>query len=291
MDFAEYKQIDRMNASTLVHGLHSMRRLKRYMDKGVEDEDTLCKALGVATHALLLEPEEFERLYVVMPDYHLMPENLRKAKSKKETDEERRSTSKGTEFYEARVKEFMAENQGKRVIAREAYDKCLYAIEQIRSHHEAPNLLEDARFEQTLFGEIAGIPFKCRVDILKRRLVADLKTTFNAEQRAFGRVAADKNYAFRLSIYRDIARQNFSGQHEVKILVQEIGNDSDTCVVNVPEIVLDNAFDDVHRVIDGMKASARIGKWFGVDKGMKQVELYVPNWAMRDELVEVGDEV
>lgn len=283
MDFAEYRAIERMNASTLVHGLHSMRRLKRYIDKGVEDEDTLCKALGVATHALLLEPEEFERIYAVMPDYHLLPEN--KTAKGESTD------SKLTKFYKERVKEFCTDNARRIVIGRESYDKCLYAIEQIRSHHSAPSLLVDVKTEQTLTGVIGGIPFKGRIDILGDGFIADLKTTFNASPHVFGRTAANQNYDFKLAIYRELYRQQFGHQPEVKLLVQEIGGDFDTCVVNVADIVLDNAAGEVQRVIDAMKASIYIGKWYGVDQGMKQVELVVPNWKMRDELVEVGDEV
>lgn len=282
--FKEYRNIERMNASTLVHGLHSMRRLKRYIDKGGEEESTLCKELGVATHALLLEPEEFERQYVVMPDFHLMPEN--------KTAKGEQTESKNSKFYRDRVSEFAVANRGKIIIGREQFDKCLYAIECIRSHHSAPALIEGAKFEQTLQGEIGGVLFKGRIDILKPGLIADLKTTFNAEERTFGRTAANQNYAFKLAIYRELYRQEFGEVADVQILVQEIGGDYDTCITNVPDIVLDNKFAEVLRVILHYKVCQSTGSWPGVDKGMKQVELYVPNWAMpEDDLVEVGDEI
>lgn len=274
MDFAEYRKVERMNASTLVHGLHSMRRLKRYIDKGGEEETTLCKELGVATHALLLEPEEFERRYVVMPDYHLLPENV--------TAKGVQTDSKNSTFYRDRVKEFCAANATKQIIAREQFDKCLYAIECIRAHHSAPELL-NAKPEQTLIGEIEGVPFKGRIDLLGKGWFADLKTTYNASPYAFGRTAANMNYDFKMTIYRELIRQEQGVMPVAKILVQEIPNDYDTCVVNLPAIVLDNAFEHVLKVIREYKECLASGKWPGVDKGADELDIVWPNWRMRDD--------
>ena len=291
--FKNYQDIPRMNPSTIVHGLHSMRRLKRYIDRPLEDEPTVCKQLGVATHALLYEPQDFEAAYVVMPQFELDPNNLRAAKNKTETDADRRTDSKATKYYKDRVKEFSQLHSGKTLISREQYDSCLYAIECIRSHHSAPNLLKKVKVEQTLFGELFGVPFKGRVDMLcdQQNYLADLKTTGNAQPHAFGRMAANLNYDFKLAIYRELFRQTFGTMPDVHILVQEIGGDYDTCVVDVESIVLDNAMDEVRRVVKEYKRCLRTGVWPGVDEGKPSIPLVVPNWKMRDELVEVGDEV
>lgn len=291
MNFDEYKLIERMNASTAVHGTHSMKRMKRIMDQGGEEETTLCKSIGVSTHTLLLEPDEFEAKYVVMPDFHLLPENMRKAKNKSESDEDRRTDSKATEFYKACVREFMAENAGKQIIERYQYDKCLYAIECLRSHHFAPKLLEEAEFEVTLTGEIFGIPAKGRLDIVSVVLnhITDLKTSATAHPHKFGKVAANLGYDFKLAWYRELFKQNYNSEPDVNIIVQEVDGDFDTCVMQVDSIILDNALEEVEEVCKKLKRSMKSGQWFGVDEGKPYVPLVVPNWKMRDELVEVGD--
>jgi hypothetical protein len=266
-----------------------MRRLNRCIKQGGVEETTVCKELGVSTHTLLFEPEQFEANYVVMPEYHLLPENLRKAKNKSETEADRRTDSKATEFYKARVSEFMQDNAGKQVISRYQYDQCLYAIECLRAHHFAPKLLENAEFEVTLLGEIFGIPAKGRLDIVSVRLnhLTDLKTSVTAHPHKFGRTAANLNYDFKLAWYRELFRQNYSATPDVNIIVQEVSGDFDTCVMQVDGIVLDNAMNEVEEVCKKYKRSMKSGQWFGVDEGKPAVPLVVPNWKMRDELEEV----
>jgi exodeoxyribonuclease VIII len=282
-NFAAYQSIDRMNASTIVHGLHSMLRLHNRIKSGGDEDPTISKELGTTTHVLLLEPEEFERRFVVMPDFHLDPNNLRKAKNKNEPEEDRRTDSKATTYYGQRVRDFLAANVGRSVVPREMFDKCLHAIEAIRSHHSAPKYLEGAHTEQQLLGEICGIPFKGRADIVGKGFLCDLKTTSNASPYAFGRSAANLNYDFQLAIYWELYRQEYGEFPEVKIIVQEVGGDYDTCVTNVPDIVLENAVYDVHRVCKDYLQCMESGVWPGVDKGKAEVDLYVPNWKMRDD--------
>jgi len=288
MDFETYKKLPQLNGSTLVHGIHSMRRLKRALD-GKYPEPTDALRTGSGVHALLLEPIDFEDLYCVVPDFHLDPNNLRAARNKSETDEQRRTDSRATKYYQDRMKEFASANCAKTFLSRKEYDDALYALESLRSRPMVCSYLQDAQCEQTLIGELDGVPVKGRLDIIRTGFVVDLKSTRDASPRWFGRDFANFHYGPKLAIYQELARQNGLGACEVKVIAQELAGDFDTVIYNVTQAVLDAGLAKIRKVIADYRECMRTGVWPGVDRGKDELELYVPNWAMEnagDELVE-----
>ena len=277
--WADYVQIKKMNPSTLVAGCHSMKRLKRLIDEGFQEE-TNAMRLGSGAHALLLEPEVFEARFCVMPDFHLSELNLREAKSKGEALEDRRTESKATKFYKREVAAFVAEYPDKTILTQEQYDQCLYAIESIWDRPKMRELVESSAKEVTVYGTILGVECKGRLDLLNHTTIADLKTTPNVHKKAFGRIFSNLNYAFKLAFYRELVRQNWNGVLEVQLITQELTGDFDNALVPVPAIVLDNAWAKVVEVMTEYKRCLETNRWPGVDKGKDYYELDVPNWAM-----------
>lgn len=284
MDWDEYRQLPLMNASTIVHGAHSMRRLKRAIDGGFPEE-TDAMRLGTGIHALLLEPSVFTDRFVVMPSFERDAENLRAAKRKDESDEERRTTSKGTSYYRARVAEFVAANESRTILTQSQYDISLQCIAAIRSRPYICRVIDESEKEVTLRGVIGGVPFKGRVDLLRRKrpLVCDLKTTADCSKFAFGRVFARLKYDMKLAIYRELVTQTIGKSPEVAVITQEPGGDFDTAFVPVPSVVLDNAYARVLMLIAKYVAARDSDTWPGVDGGADRYELAVPNWAMEDD--------
>lgn len=279
MSFQEYRSIPKMNASTLVHGLHSMRRMRR-MIQDQPDETTPEKELGVAIHALLLEPDVFKESYCVLPDFHLDEANT--------TSKGVRSHSKATTYYEQKVIEFEQDNAGKAILTAAQYQNCMSAIEALRSHHSAMTYLT-GRYEVTLEGVLFGEPCKGRLDVVGDGFISDLKTCSSASPHAFGRSAANLNYDFKLAFYSLLYREEYGRFPSVFVVSQETSGDFDTCVFDVPEIVIENAVDDVRRVMLQYQICRSRNIWPGVDGGAKSVPLVVPNWKMRDETTEVWD--
>lgn len=280
-----YKQIRKINASTLVHGCHSMLRLKRAIDGNIEYKSDAMR-LGSGVHVLTLEPDAFEERYVVMPDFHLDAENMRAAKSKNESDDDRRTQSKATSYYKSKVKEFYANAGEKEPIARYEYDTALMCIEAIRSRPAMVELLEHANTELTLEGIICGVEFKGRVDGLTPTTLFDLKTTRNAERERFGVDFFRMKYDFKMAIYRELVRQSTVGLRDVKIIAQETSGDFDNCLYVLDDFTLDQAFKEVERVIERYKQALAEDYWPGCDQGVAEVPLYVPNFAMRDEEID-----
>jgi hypothetical protein len=269
----EYRQIDRKNGSTLVAGLKSMRALKRAIDSGGK-EQTDAMRLGSGTHCLLLEPEEFEQRYCVVPEFHKSPENV--------TAKGQPTDSKLTNFYKQAVKEFASQNSGKEFLSREQYDNALYAVESMRSKPLITSMLESADTELTIIGEIDGVAVKGRIDALCRDCIIDVKTTASADLRTFGRTFANLHYGFKLALYREMLRQFTKQNLPVVVIAQETSGDFDTVVYDVPSCVLDSGLAQVKRVLADYKHSLENGVWHGIDRGEETVPLLVPQWAMED---------
>ena len=151
----EYRQLKRMNASTLVHGLRSMKSLKRAIDEPMR-EPTEAMQFGTATHVGTLEPGEFNARYCVMPDFHKDGANV--------TAGGKQSNSKATSYYKAKCEEFIAENPGKIVLSEWEMDRILRCIRETTSKPGMRELLKSCQKEVVLLGEIDGVECKGRVD-------------------------------------------------------------------------------------------------------------------------------
>ena len=272
MTEAEYRADPRMNVSLLVHGLKSMRQLKHVIDN--PQEQTPAMKLGTMAHVYLLQPDVFDKRYVVMPNYEFDASNC--------TDKGKPSTSKLTNYYKSRVSEFEAENFGSDIVSRADIDWCEGIAESVRADPKAAELLGYCEKEVPLFGSIEGVECKGLIDLLNPLVLGDLKTTVDVSPHKFASSAAKLHYPFRLSFYRELARQNKCPIQSLYLIAVESKAPFD-CVVNeVPGVELDNAFDNVCRVLRDYKRCLKDGVWPGVSGGEVQI-LSTPNWAMEDD--------
>ena len=279
----EYCKVQRMNPSTLVAGCKSMLSLRNLIRDGFREE-TNAMRMGSGSHALLLEPDQFQERFCVMPDFHLSPDNLRAARNKMESEADRRTDSKATSFYKNSVEAFAIENPGKTIIGQTQYDQCLRAIESIWARPKMRELVESSAKEVTIYGEILGVECKGRLDLLsytgRKRIIGDLKNSASVAKRDFGRIFMRLRYDFKLAFYRELVRQNGIEVEDVQLITQELSGDFDNALVPVPAIVLDNAWDKVVEVMTAYKRCLETKVWPGVDSGKDYYELDIPNWAM-----------
>lgn len=269
----EYCELPRMNGSTLVKAKKSMKELHHCMQKGGERETDKMR-FGSQLHCLLLEPERFESENVVMPDFHLDGNNV--------TGKGAPSTSKATDYYKKAVEQFQTENAGREIISRSAYDKALCMIEAVRSHKTADLWLRKGSREVTALGEICGVPFKGRIDILVDRIV-DLKATGDVSVMFFGRTSANFSYAEKLAGYRELVRQATGETLQVNVIAVEDKPPWDRVNYRYPEELLDYGFKRVQAWASTYTAAMEKGEWHGVDQGQDELEVYVPNYFMPED--------
>ena len=273
----EYCKVKRMNPSTLVAGCHSMLSLRNLIRDGFKEETNPMR-MGSGAHALLLEPDQFQERFCVMPDFHLSPDNV--------TGKGVPSQTRATDWYKREVAAFVKDNPGKTILGQTQYDQCLRAIESIWDRPKMRELVESSAKEVTVYGEILGVECKGRLDLLnlggRKIKIGDLKNTVNIHKRAFGSVFMRLRYDFKLAFYREMVRQNVerSGEIEVELITQELTGDFDNAIVPVPAIVLDNAWTKVVEVMTDYKRCLETNVWPGVDGGKDYYELDIPNWAM-----------
>lgn len=276
MTEAEYRADPRMNVSLLVHGLKSMRHLRWEMDNPTQSTPAMKR--GTMFHCYLLQPPEFRRRYVEMPAFEMDDLNC--------TDAGKPSTSKATKYYKSRVAKFEEENRDAEVITPADRQWCSDMARGVMSDPKAAELLDVCEWEIPLFGEIEGVACKGLMDLLSQCWLADVKTSMSVNPRQFGSTAAKLNYPFKLAFYRELARQNGYPIDTVYLIAVESKGPFDCVVSEVPDVVLDNAMDEVRRVLREYKKCLASNVWPGTSGGVV-VPLTIPLWAMGDEDAEI----
>ena len=199
ISFEDYCKLDAVNNSSLKQMDISPAHCKASLD-GKETLDSDAMRFGRLIHCGQLEPEHLDSRYVVMPDYHLMPDNV--------TAEGKPSKAKTTKFYKECVEGFeKAENDiGREIVTSKVYGQMEKALEVIKANPVADTLLnQEGRTELTIVWdcEFTGVRCKARLDKHAEALgaIADLKTCANPQW--FNWELWKYNYHKQAAFYRE----------------------------------------------------------------------------------------
>jgi hypothetical protein len=174
-----------VNASSLKYVSRSLAHYRAALANDAPAANAAALELGTATHSALLEPEAFDREYVIAPDFG----DCRFRENK------------------ARKAAWLAENAGKKPLAPEDFAAIRGMSAAVRAHPEVAPLLARAQTEVTIRWQdpTTGLECKGRVDGFVEaagvRLVFDLKTTDDASPFAFGRSCASYSYHVQAAFY------------------------------------------------------------------------------------------
>lgn len=265
MTWQEYCDIRKMNASLIVKMNESPLAMKTAMEEGFS-EPTKEMQLGTGVHALLLEPNEFDKRFCILPDFRNHPDN--------KTQDGERSYRK-TKVSDDMEKKFL-QGETRNILTNADYEKCKRAISRIHSRPVMRELLSKSNNEVTVEGIIDDVPFKGRIDFLTPQYIGDLKTARCIDKRRFGYAFMDLHYGQRMAIYRELVRQQTNTTRECVIICQKVSGDFDNCLVKIPSEELDEAFDQVRTLIAKFKACMSSNVWPGVDGGADWYELELP---------------
>lgn len=191
-----------------------------------ERETSAALEFGKAYHALVLEPERFERMYFV-PDEHayiakVMADAL-------DNYEDLPKKPKSTKMYKRLVAEAQAAHGGTPITSAD-YKVMVDMKHVLMSHPKAKELLSDGLAERMHYckveaenGETYGVRFT--PDNLKKKqyLNVDLKTAEDASVEAFSRSAAQYGYHIAAALTVDMleAIYSFGLPYEFIFIVQE----------------------------------------------------------------------
>lgn len=151
-------------------------------------------ALGTLTHVATLEPHKLDAYVALDADRIGL-----------KADGTPAAVPTMTQAWKRAVAE--AEQDGKIVVAQSDYDHALRMAEAVNNHRAARQVLDlCTRREVSGWAEHpSGVLVKGRIDLLGVGIVADLKTTQDANPDWFGKTCADFLYHVSAAMYADIA--------------------------------------------------------------------------------------
>lgn len=214
--------------------------------------DTAAMRLGRAVHTATLEPDLFPLQWTVWDG--------------------RRAGNAWSEFAVV--------NGSKGILTLEEYETALAIRDAVHAHKAARALLRYGKPEVSLRWIDPGTRQWCkgRLDWLRRDTLVDLKTSRDIEPRAFGRTAANLNYAAQLAFYR---RGLIAKGHQpapVYIVAVENSGPFDVMVYEVDEDVMQAGDELVTKLLHEVKTCRRRNSWPGRDQGIASLEY--PVWAL-----------
>ena len=155
----------------------------RYLNPDYKPETaTLAQILGNALHTLILEPNEFEKRYFVMPELN-------------------KTTKEGKERWQ----KIQSELGNKETLSFNQYQTLQAMVESFQKHELANQFLENAEVEQSIYWTDldTGVLCKCRPDILRCNLIGDLKTAQDGSPRSFQYAAFNYGYYIQAAMIQE----------------------------------------------------------------------------------------
>lgn len=189
---AEYHSLGKEVISASGLKMIAKKSVAHYLSSaGIKETDSM--RLGTAVHAKILEPENYDNDIAVLPEM-----NLRTKDGRAERDA------------------FEANNKGKTIIRTDDLDTIQGIYLNYRNHPLAPRLLNNAKIEYSHYGEIQGIPIRCRPDayVEETGVIIDVKTCQDNSPKAFRSDVFKYGYHIQAAFYceslKKILDRNFS---------------------------------------------------------------------------------
>jgi exodeoxyribonuclease VIII len=254
---ADYAALDGVNWSTLKHLRDS--GLAYHYALSNPREDTTDLALGRLTHALVFEPETFERDFAIYEG----------------------GTRRGKE-WEA----FKAEHEGQTIFKPDEIEVAVAMADAVKRHPLVQPYLDGGEFERVLrwVDEATGMRCKARPDWLQphRRALIDLKTAKSIEGRQFGNAAARYGYHCQLAHYGAGVTAALGWRPEqVRLIAVEKTPPHDVGVFVVTEDDLYAGAEEVGELMQKLRAYTDAQSWPG--RYSEEQALQLPAWLFLDD--------
>ncbi|MEN9449492.1 MAG: Synechococcus phage, partial [Pseudomonadota bacterium] len=155
----------------------------KYLNPDYKSESaTPPQILGNALHTYVLEPNEFDKRYFVIPKFNKV-------------------TKEGKERWQT----IKSELGNRETLSADQYQTLQYMAASFKKNKLVIQLIEKAEIEQSLYwtDPDTGILCKCRPDILRPNLVGDLKTTKDGSAKAFSKTINEYCYHIQAAMIQE----------------------------------------------------------------------------------------
>lgn len=279
--YEDYARVDATNISRLKDIEHSPQR---YVWRATHPLETKPLTLGKAAHCAVLEPERFDRDFVIW--------------NKLTKNGSGNIAPRSGEQWET----FRAQNVGKSIITVEERDLAMAIQKAVRADPTAMQYLESGDPEVSMEWDLPdswGLPprrCKGRADWLtrfdKKRNVIGLKTAVDCREFSFGAAAARYGYPLQWAWYHDGYRTITDVAPLMKEIVVEPKAPHAVMVYNVTEDVLLEGRDRYLELLKILGECELSGKWPGPG-GDREHDVTLPTYyyGQQDDIEDLGLEV
>lgn len=260
---SEYRANPAISKSDLFKITKSPLHFKWAMEH--KEEKTPSLIFGSACHKYVLEKEDFEKEFAVLPDIN-------------------RRTKAGKEEYEA----FLAVNADKDVISKEDFEKLKEMAAVVLENKFAKRLLE-GEHETSFFwtDPDTGEECKCRPDditvIGEQHILIDYKTTDNAETEAFRSSAIKYGYDLQAGMYLEGYKAN-TGKDAIFIFIaQEKKEPYAINILQADEFMVKEGKQLFHDLMEIYHECKESDNWYGYMGETGDVQnLGLPKWLQKE---------
>lgn len=156
----------------------------RYISKTNQEKNTAAKAFGSVLHTYILEPQLFDKEYLVVPKVN-------------------RQSKAGKDEWAAYEAKAAANNL---VLVNESdFENVLRLSEALTANKVALDLIKKGQAEKSIYftDQSTGVLCKARPDVLHENMVIDLKTSSDGTFRSFQRDIHKYGYYIQAAMIRD----------------------------------------------------------------------------------------
>lgn len=196
---------------------------------------------GNAFHTYILEPQEFEKRYMVI-------------------DKPNRTSNAG----KAAWADLVTNAQGREMIDREAFYEITQMSRNISNSTTASGLIADGAYEKSLFWKDKDTNILCKVrpDIWHKNMIVDLKTCTNASFKAFQRSVYDYGYYIQAAMIHE-ALHNLYNINMMNFIFVAIEKEPPyaVAVYQLDELAIHKGLEDYKKVLFDMRECFHNDRW------------------------------
>ncbi len=180
---------------------------QRYLNPDREIKgSTPAMKLGELTHAMILEPEEFDKRYIFPLELEPMPPQVLMRDVGKEMYEQVKEARRQVkERNDETLEEFKLIAAEREIITMDMYNEAKALADSVWKSDVAQTLFKGVKVEQSIYftHKSTGLQVKVRPDAWIGGVVTDLKTCVDASYRAFERAAFGSGYYLQAAMIHE----------------------------------------------------------------------------------------
>lgn len=238
----------------------------------VQKKETAAFRIGRAVHMAILEPEVFQKNYVISPEF------------------------KGTGSVKLKADWRMSLPDSALILKEEEYEDLLGMINSVSKHGDACNILKNGKAEISGYfrDPITGIKCRIRPDFWHREMgaIMDVKTTISVKIEDFSKAIWNYRYDFQTAMYsHGIKQLEGMGVGYPLFLAIEKKPPYEVAVYCADDALLQNGYFDYQDAMGKLKTCISDNFWPGyqydtVFNREKMQMISLPKWAERTQVIQ-----